>query len=154
MSSSTIGHPGPLEWSISHTSVARIGDPDDSRKFLLTKVGSIENGNSGGPVLDSQGFVVGMVREVTSDFVYVEKIEPIINALRDDSWRVPTNNLHSHVPDFNGTWSDGTAGNVVKIRTTGDTVLMTRYNGQEEVDAPQGTISGRRLHASFKMYGV
>lgn len=154
MSSSAIGHPGSLEWSIAHTSVARATDPDDGRKFLLTKVGSIEKGNSGGPVLDGQGSLIGMVREVTSDFVYVEKIEPILSALQDDSWRVPVNNLRSPLPDFNGSWSDGTAGHVVKIRTNGDTVLLTRYNGQEEVDAPQGTVTGRHLHATFKMYGV
>src|SRR5207244_8794588 len=102
------------------------------------KIGSIEKGNSGGPVCDGQGHVVGMVREVTPDFVYVDKIEPLVSALNDDSWRVPTTNLRSPTPDFNGSWSDGVAGHVARIRTTGDTALMTRYNGPEEVDSPQG----------------
>ena len=152
--STTIGHPGTLEWSIAQAVVARTNDPDDGRRFLLTRVQSIEKGNSGGPVFDGHGYVVGMVREVTSDFIYVEKIETLVGALKDDSWRVPTTNLRSPVPDFNGSWSDGVAGHVVRIETNGDTALLRRYNGPDEVDVPQGTIDGRHLHATFKLYGV
>ena len=149
-----IGHPGPIEWSVSLTTVGRTTDPDDDRRFLLNRVQSIEKGDSAAPVFDDRGYLVGMVREVTSDFVYVDKIESLVSTLRDDSRRIPTSNLHVPVPDFNGFWSDGVAGHTVKIQTNGQTVLLTRYNGPDQVDAPQGTIEGQHLHATFKMYGV
>jgi len=62
---SAIGHPTGNDWQVAVLAnrIQALRDPDDSRLFRFTNL-SIDRGNSGGPVFDSRGNLIGMVTRV------------------------------------------------------------------------------------------
>jgi S1-C subfamily serine protease len=146
MIASTIGHPRGVNWSYANLTLARLSSNDDTRVFLLNRTDRVDVGNSGGPVFDPLGALVGMITELPNrDFVKAVKIGSVLEVLREEDWSIPTNNLLPAIPDVNGSWTDGMSGHRVVIRKLGNSVSMTRYNGADEADKPQGTMSERTM---------
>lgn len=90
---STIGHPLDLEWqaTINTNTIAGLSDRGDFRKFRFTK-SAIERGNSGGPVFDERGSLIGMVTKLDPVHAAAVKIDAAILLLQEE-WRILTTNL-------------------------------------------------------------
>ena len=96
-----IGHPqGYQAWSISiaNTVISQYYE-GDSRKFKMTQAG-IGGGNSGGPVFDDRGYLVGMVLKTKTDYIVAVKMESVIPILRD-RWMINTNKVASQCTPSN-----------------------------------------------------
>ncbi len=79
-----IGHPLDNDWEVSAlvNKLQRKRD-EDSRFFRFTNI-SIERGNSGGPVFDNNGRLIGMVKKkMPPDRTVALKISEVVNLLRD-----------------------------------------------------------------------
>jgi hypothetical protein len=87
---STIGHPLNTEWqaSIKVNTIAGLSAQEDSRKFRLTRV-ALDRGNSGGPIFDANGALIGMVTSLAPVHAIGLKIDAVLSVLRDE-WRMPT----------------------------------------------------------------
>jgi len=89
---STIGHPLDNDWFQCSSAFLEPGYKYDSRKFLIKSETCINRGNSGGPVFDDRGALVGMIlnQEPIVAFVAV-KIKEALWVL--NKWSVPTTKL-------------------------------------------------------------
>ncbi|MDN5201878.1 serine protease [Fulvivirgaceae bacterium BMA10] len=79
----TIGHPNNFPWTDSRTQIKR----KMGNFIVANKTPLIDRGNSGGPVINQSGELVGMVTEVSNTEVKALKIDYIINKLRE--WSIP-----------------------------------------------------------------
>jgi WD40 repeat protein len=86
----TVGHPLNREWeaSINTNTIAGLSDAEDARKFRFTKT-AIERGNSGGPVFNSDGALIGMVTRLDPVYAIGVKVDALLSVLRDE-WRIAT----------------------------------------------------------------
>lgn len=57
-----IGHPGDLDWQPDYQKLSRAEYLDDRRKFLYSSP-SLQRGNSGAPIFDDGGSLIGMATE-------------------------------------------------------------------------------------------
>ena len=71
-------HEGLLEWSFTAGMVSRVGEQQIQTTVVL------HPGNSGGPVFDAQGRVVGIAVERTGDFGLARKIDAVADLLAFD----------------------------------------------------------------------
>ncbi len=71
-------HAGLLEWSLTSGMVSMVGEDQ-----LQTTV-SLQPGNSGGPVFDDQGRVVGVAVERQGDFGLARKVDVVADLLATD----------------------------------------------------------------------
>jgi hypothetical protein len=87
---STIGHPDDLEWQPYENTgtVSKRHYENDSRKFLYSS--SLHRGNSGGPIFNEQGLLVGIVilEKPSGDAVGV-KIDSELRLILEE-WGAPT----------------------------------------------------------------
>ncbi len=90
---STLGHPLDLEWhlSVNANTIAGLNDRGDFRKFRFTK-SAIERGNSGGPVFDGRGALIGMVTKVDALHAIAVKMDAALLVLKE-AWRIPTTHV-------------------------------------------------------------
>lgn len=90
---SPIGHPQGLDWqeTVRANTLQRVNDPEESRLFRFTNQ-SIERGNSGGPVFDERGQLIGMVTHLAqAGHAVAVKIGAVLDQLKE--WRVSTSQL-------------------------------------------------------------
>jgi S1-C subfamily serine protease len=86
---STIGHPLDRDWqaSIKTNTIAGLSDQEDFRKLRFTKT-AMERGNSGGPLFNDAGALIGMVTKLDPVHAVAVKIDALLAVLRDE-WRMP-----------------------------------------------------------------
>jgi S1-C subfamily serine protease len=80
-----IGHPQDLDWQVTRNTIARLTDPDDARKVLITRSG-FDRGYSGGPLLDAEGQLIGMTTRMTALHAVAVKFDAIRAVLRE--WNI------------------------------------------------------------------
>ena len=87
---STIGHPLDQEWqvAIKTNMLAGLSEQEDVRKLRFTRT-ALERGNSGGPVFNEYGALIGMVTKLQPLYAVAVKIDAVLAVLRDE-WRIPT----------------------------------------------------------------
>jgi Trypsin-like peptidase domain len=86
-----IGHPPAGGWSVWPGTVQNVsGDP---RRFTTTADRSLTGGYSGGPILNAEGFLVGMHIDNTGTYGRGVKASEVIGQLV--AWRVPVNGFRS-----------------------------------------------------------
>jgi hypothetical protein len=92
-----IGHPAAGDWSVWQGTILNENAPNgDVHHFITTSNSSLAHGDSGGPVLDSEGNFVGMHTDTTASYGTSAKSGDILVQLR--AWHVPTNNFLESPP--------------------------------------------------------
>lgn len=89
----TVGHPGKRIWSVNTGAV--VNDPDPTK--IGFSIDAIEPGNSGGPLFNAEGELIGMVLEGCSYGGYAFRAD-LAKALVARVWNTPTNNLTTDEP--------------------------------------------------------
>jgi hypothetical protein len=85
-----IGHPLGSDWQVSKNSIVGLSHQDDFRKLMFTNT-RVDRGNSGGPLLNEGGSLIGMVLEKAPLQAVAVKIDAVLAVLR--AWRIPLNFL-------------------------------------------------------------
>lgn len=80
---SAIGHPGDFEWEISAGKYQKL-DPSTQ---LIRFEGKINSGNSGGPLLNKNFKLIGMVTKKQAQYSYAVEISHAIEIVRN--WKIP-----------------------------------------------------------------
>jgi S1-C subfamily serine protease len=87
---SAIGHPLGSDWQTSLNTVVELSHHDDFRKLRFSNT-RVDRGNSGGPLLDEGGKLIGMVLERAPLHAVAVRIDAVMAVLR--AWRIPLNFL-------------------------------------------------------------
>jgi len=90
-----IGHPNNYQWELSpdNNIITRLREDNKDSLFCFTRNG-INRGNSGGPVLNAKGHLIGMITKVNeNDYGVAVRIETVIGLLRDEWGGISTTNI-------------------------------------------------------------
>lgn len=86
-----LGHPLDSSWQMSRdNTVEALIHEGDTRQLRFT-LGSIEKGNSGGPIFDERGALMGIVARMHPIHGVAVKSDAIVSLLED--WNIPMTNL-------------------------------------------------------------
>jgi hypothetical protein len=85
-----IGHPLNREWqaTLNTNTIAGVSDSGDLRKFRFTKT-ALERGNSGGPIFNADGALIGLVTRLDPIHGVAVKIDALLAVLRQE-WGIAT----------------------------------------------------------------
>jgi trypsin-like peptidase len=87
-----VGHPAAGDWSFWPGKIQNENAPNgDVHHFVTTTDPSLAHGYSGGPVFDSEGYLIGMHVATEASYGIAAKAADIAAQL--EAWRIPRNNV-------------------------------------------------------------